>query len=77
MRNQKSPDDPERLGPPEDPEAVARKILLDQLTGRARSRADLAAKLAGKDVPEEIAHRLRDRFEELGAAEVEWDQEST
>ncbi|MDX6573498.1 MAG: regulatory protein, partial [Gaiellales bacterium] len=65
MRNQKPPDDLERLGPPEDTEAVARKILLDQLTGRARSRADLAAKLAQKDVPEEIATRLLDRFEEV------------
>ena len=66
MRNQKPPDDVERLGPSEDKEAVARKILLDQLTGRARSRADLATKLAQKDVPEEIANRLLDRFEEVG-----------
>jgi regulatory protein len=66
MRKQEAPADVERLGPPEDKEAVARKILLDQLTGRARSRADLATKLAQKDVPEEIAHRLLDRFEEVG-----------
>ena len=37
-------------GPPEepdaDPESVARKILLDQLTGQARSRSELAGKLA-------------------------------
>jgi len=45
---------------------VARKILLDQLTGRARSRSDLAARLAQRDVPEEIAGRLLDRFEEVG-----------
>jgi len=50
----------------DDPEAVARKILLDQLTGRARSRSDLAARLAQRDVPEEIAGRLLDRFEEVG-----------
>ena len=62
----KHPEDLERLGPPEDPEAVARKILLDQLTGRARSRSDLAAKLAQREVPEEIATRLLDRFEEVG-----------
>ena len=80
MRNQKAPDDLERLGPAEaphraasaseacrdDPEAVARKILLDQLTGRARSRSDLAARLAQRDVPDEIAARLLDRFEEVG-----------
>jgi regulatory protein len=56
----------EELGPPEDPEAVARKILLDQLTGRARSRADLATKLAQRNVPDDIATRLLDRFEEVG-----------
>ena len=66
MRNQKAPDDLERLGPADDPEAVARTILLDQLTGRARSRSDLAAKLAQRNVPEEIAVRLLDRFEEVG-----------
>lgn len=54
------------LGPEADPESVARKILLDQLTGRARSRADLAKKLARKNVPGEIATRLLDRFEEVG-----------
>ena len=66
MRNQKAPDNLERLGPADDPEAVARTILLDQLTGRARSRSDLAAKLAQRNVPEEIAVRLLDRFEEVG-----------
>src|SRR5690349_24360413 len=66
MRHQKTPDDLERLGPPADPEAVARKILLDQLTGRARSRSDLATKLAQRNVPDEIATRLLDRFEEVG-----------
>ena len=59
--------DPERdLGPEADPESVARTILLNQLTGRARSRKELADKLAGKLVPDEIATRLLDRFEEVG-----------
>ena len=49
-----------------DPESVARTILLDQLTGRARSRRELADKLRQREVPEEIATRLLDRFEELG-----------
>jgi regulatory protein len=63
---------PERdLGPEPDQEAVARKILLDQLTGRARTRAELAKKLAGKDVPEELAARLLDRFEEVGLVDDE------
>lgn len=54
------------LGPDADPESVARKILLDQLTGRARSRSDLAAKLKQRKVPDDIALRLLDRFEEVG-----------
>jgi regulatory protein len=45
---------------------VARKILLDQLTGRARTRQELATKLAQRDVPDEVATRLLDRFEEVG-----------
>jgi regulatory protein len=53
-------------GPDADPESVARTILLDQLTGRARSRKELADRLASKQVPPEIAARLLDRFEEVG-----------
>ncbi len=45
---------------------MARTILLDQLTGRARSRHELAEKLAKRLVPDEIATRLLDRFEEVG-----------
>jgi regulatory protein len=60
------PDDPQASGPDADPESVARKILLDQLTGRARSRKELSDKLASKHVPTEIATRLLDRFEEVG-----------
>ena len=53
-------------GPDADPESVARKILLDQLTGRARTRAELATKLAQREVPDDVAARLLDRFEEVG-----------
>ncbi len=60
------PEDPVAAGPDADQEAVARKILLDQLTGQARSRSELAGKLAAKGVPEELAARLLDRFEEVG-----------
>ena len=64
---QSEPGSDERdLGPDADPESVARKILLDQLTGRARSRADLAKKLAQRNVPADVASRLLDRFEEVG-----------
>ena len=61
-----APPDAVALGPDADPESVARKILLDQLTGRARTRHELAAKLAAKGVPDEIAGRLLDRFTEVG-----------
>ncbi len=60
------PPDPVADGPDADAESVARKILLDQLTGQARSRKELADKLAKKDVPAELAARLLDRFEEVG-----------
>jgi regulatory protein len=60
------PEDHVALGPDADAEEVARKILLDQLTGQARSRSELATKLARKGVPEEVAGRLLDRFEEVG-----------
>jgi regulatory protein len=53
-------------GPDADPESVARKILLDQLTGRARTRSELATKLAQREVPDDVATRLLDRFEEVG-----------
>ncbi|NUS49485.1 MAG: regulatory protein RecX, partial [Nocardioidaceae bacterium] len=66
--------DPERdraQDPEPDPESVARKILLDQLTGQARSRAELETRLARKGVPDEVAHRLLDRFEEVGLVDDE------
>ncbi len=53
-------------GPDADPESVGRKILLDQLTGRARTRSELATKLSAKFVPDDVATRLLDRFEEVG-----------
>src|SRR3954467_5693049 len=60
------PEDAADLGPDADHEAVARKILLDQLTGQARSRSELGAKLAGKKVRSEIPGRVLARFEEVG-----------
>ena len=45
---------------------MARKILLDQLTGRARTRSELATKLGSRNVPEDVATKLLDRFEEVG-----------
>ena len=65
------PQDEAALGPEADPEQVARKILLDQLTGQARSRAELAAKLRKKGVPDDVAVPLLDRFEEVGLVDDE------
>ena len=66
MHSGARPLDEVALGPDAAAEKVARKVILDQLTGQARTRAELAAKLAMKDVPEEIAERLLTRFEEVG-----------
>ncbi len=65
------PEDTAAQVPEADAEAVARKILLDQLTGQARSRRELADKLAKKNVPDELATRLLDRFEEVGLVDDE------
>jgi len=65
------PDDERDLGPEPDHEAVARKILLDQLTGQARSRHELAERLARRNVPDDVAGRLLDRFEEVGLVDDE------
>ncbi|MDN5743818.1 MAG: recombination regulator RecX [Nocardioidaceae bacterium] len=54
-----------------DPESVARKILLDQLSMRARSRGELEERLTRRDVPEDVAGALLDRFEEVGLVDDE------
>jgi regulatory protein len=65
------PEDTAAQVPEADSEAVARKILLDQLTGQARSRKELSDKLAAKNVPADLATRLLDRFEEVGLVDDE------
>ncbi|KRC48962.1 MULTISPECIES: regulatory protein RecX [unclassified Nocardioides] len=69
MRNEEPP--PTAKGDDADPESVARKILLDQLSIKARSRHELEERLAKKLVPDEIAERLLDRFEEVGLVDDE------
>ena len=49
-----------------DPESVARTIALRQLTAAPRSRAQLAEAMAKRDVPEDVADRVLDRFTEVG-----------
>jgi regulatory protein len=65
------PPDPVAEGPEADPESVARTILLNALTGQARSRRELRDRLAKKDVPDELAERLLDRFSDVGLVDDE------
>lgn len=53
-------------GPAADPEGVARTIVLNRLTTRARSRSELADALREREVPDDVAARVLDRFTELG-----------
>jgi regulatory protein len=69
--SQEPPPDPVAQGPGADPEAVARKILLDALTGQARSRKELRDRLARRNVPDELAEGLLDRFGEVGLVDDE------
>lgn len=49
-----------------DQESVARAIALRLLTGAPRSRHQLAEALARRDVPDDVATRVLDRFTEVG-----------
>lgn len=48
-----------------DPAAVARAIVLRQLTVSPKSRLQLSRKLAERNVPEDVAEAVLDRFEEV------------
>ncbi|MDA0635926.1 recombination regulator RecX [Nonomuraea sp. MCN248] len=52
--------------PPADPEAVARAICLRLLTMAPKTRAQLAEALRKREVPDEVAESVLDRFTELG-----------
>jgi regulatory protein len=54
------------VGPPADPESVARTVLLNKLTAQPRTRSELAEVLAKRLVPDDVAERVLDRFEEVG-----------
>ncbi|MFI7579850.1 RecX family transcriptional regulator, partial [Kocuria kalidii] len=51
--------------PEPDPREVARAIVLRQLTASAKSRKQLEDKLADRNVPEDVAREVLDRFEEV------------
>nr|WP_245899431.1 recombination regulator RecX [Nonomuraea indica] len=57
--------------PDADPEAVARAICLRLLTMAPKTRAQLAQALRKRDVPEEAAEAVLDRFSELGLIDDE------
>jgi regulatory protein len=60
------PDGPAETEREPDHESIARAIGLRMLAGAPRSRAELAAAMARKDVPPEISDAVLDRFTEVG-----------
>jgi regulatory protein len=56
----------EESAPAADPEHVARLIILQRLATSDRPRAELAEVLRRKLVPDDVAHRVLDRFTDLG-----------
>ena len=48
-----------------DPEAVAKAIVYRQLSAAPKSRLQLARKLAERDVPEDVAENVLDKFEDV------------
>lgn len=53
------------LDPDADPAAVARAIVLRQLTSSPKSRLQLARKLAERNIPKDVAEAVLDRFVEV------------
>ncbi|MEV4616354.1 regulatory protein RecX [Kitasatospora sp. NPDC049258] len=49
-----------------DPETRAREICLRLLTGAAKTRKQLGDALRRREIPEEVAEQVLDRFEEVG-----------
>ena len=54
-----------------DPHAVARAVVLRQLTGAPKSRKQLQEALTRKGCPPEVAREVLDRFEEVGLVDDE------
>ncbi|WP_230879214.1 recombination regulator RecX [Planomonospora sp. ID67723] len=62
---------PASRGPEADPQAVARAICLRLLTMAPRTRAQLAEALRRREVPEEAAEAVLERFSEVGLIDDE------
>lgn len=60
-----SPDSSVASDPEPDPASAARAIVLRQLTSSAKSRLQLSRKLAERNIPEDIAEAVLDRFQEV------------
>lgn len=58
-------------GPDADPQAVARAVCLRLLTMAPRTRAQLAEALSRREVPEEVAEAVLERFSEVGLIDDE------
>jgi regulatory protein len=54
-----------------DPAAVAREVVLNQLTVGPRTRAQLQKAMARKEIPEDVAAAVLDRFEEVDLVDDE------
>jgi regulatory protein len=59
------------LDPDADPESIGRAILIRKLAAQDRTRHELASAMAAKNVPDEVAAGLLNRFEELGLVDDE------
>lgn len=66
MTSEAPPEDEAALGPPGNPESVARTICLRLLDRRARTRAELAEALRKKGVSDGASAAVLDRFAEVG-----------
>ena len=60
------PDPADEPPEPDDPESVARVICLRALTARARTRAELAATLSKRGIPDDAARTVLDRLTDVG-----------
>lgn len=65
------PDDPQSVTPDADPDAVARAIVLRQLSIAPRSRAQLEKKLRQRGCDDAVAQRVLDRMTDVGLVDDE------
>lgn len=61
-----TPGSPADDQPEADPEQVARTVLLRRLTAAPRTRQDLRDDLLRRNIPEQVADRVLDRFSDVG-----------